>query len=305
MTDVPQQRREGPPRGPPENLTFMREVHDRKRPRKWLNSYIKLTIPQKNCIGTCQRPHRVVDSYDGEYEEEYTCCPPPFGMFLISIIEVAVYLYDHFTSGTLLSGPAATLFIYNPHRRAEAWRYFTYMLIHVGSNHLIVNLMVQIILGIPLEMVHRWWRVLIIYFSGVIAGSLGTSIVDPTVYLAGASGGVYALMAAHVATIIINWGEIRYAIWSLLVFLLISVLDVGSAIYSRFTSPKNQEIGYTAHLAGAIAGLLVGLYCLRNLKVLPWEKKLWWGALILYFLLMGSMILWNILDPSHFSMQYV
>lgn len=62
--------------------------------------------------------------------------------------------------------------------------------------------MVQILLGIPLEMVHKWWRVLIIYFGGVIAGSLGTSIVDPTVKLAGASGGVYALMTAHIATIL-------------------------------------------------------------------------------------------------------
>lgn len=41
-----------------------------------------------------------------------------------------------------------------------------------------------------------------IYFAGVLAGSLGTSIVDPTVKLAGASGGVYALITAHVATII-------------------------------------------------------------------------------------------------------
>lgn len=71
------------------------------------------------------------------------------------------------------------------------------------QTHLIVNLIVQILLGVPLEMVHRGWRVVLIYFSGVLAGSLATSIVDPTVYLAGASGGVYALITAHVATIII------------------------------------------------------------------------------------------------------
>lgn len=68
--------------------------------------------------------------------------------------------------------------------------------------HLIVNLLVQIMLGIPLEMVHHWWRVSLVYLAGVLAGSLGTSISDPGVYLAGASGGVYAVMTAHVATII-------------------------------------------------------------------------------------------------------
>jgi len=56
-------------------------------------------------------------------------------------------------------------------------------------------------LGIPLEMVHGWWRVLLVYLAGVLAGSLGTSVTDPTVYLAGASGGVYALITAHLATI--------------------------------------------------------------------------------------------------------
>ena len=40
-----------------------------------------------------------------------------------------------------------------------------------------------------------WWRLLLVYLAGVIAGSLGTSITDPSVYLAGASGGVYALLS--------------------------------------------------------------------------------------------------------------
>lgn len=65
-----------------------------------------------------------------------------------------------------------------------------------------MNLIVQILLGIPLEMVHRWWRILFIYLAGVVSGSLFTSIVDPRVYLAGASGGCYALLSAHIATII-------------------------------------------------------------------------------------------------------
>jgi hypothetical protein len=66
--------------------------------------------------------------------------------------------------------------------------------------HLVVNLLVQVLLGIPLEMVHGWWRVLLVYLAGVVAGSLGTSVSDPRVYLAGASGGVYAIIAAHLAT---------------------------------------------------------------------------------------------------------
>jgi rhomboid-related protein 1/2/3 len=66
--------------------------------------------------------------------------------------------------------------------------------------HIINNVVVQIVLGVLLELVHKWWRVLIIYFAGVRAGSLATSVVDPDTYLAGASAGVYALIFAHLST---------------------------------------------------------------------------------------------------------
>jgi rhomboid-related protein 1/2/3 len=74
---------------------------------------------------------------------------------------------------------------------------------------LVVNLAVQIFIGIPLEMVHGWWRVLLIYVTGVVAGSLGTSMTDPMSKLAGASGGVYSLITAHIATIILVSGGSR------------------------------------------------------------------------------------------------
>ena len=44
-------------------------------------------------------------------------------------------------------------------------------------------------------------RVMVVYMSGVLAGSLGTSLSDPNTFIAGASGGVYALIAAHLVTI--------------------------------------------------------------------------------------------------------
>ena len=39
----------------------------------------------------------------------------------------------------------------------------------------------------------------------IFKGSMGTSIANPRIFLAGASGGVYALITAHIATIILNW----------------------------------------------------------------------------------------------------
>ena len=48
-------------------------------------------------------------------------------------------------------------------------------------------------------------RVVIVYLAGVVFGSVGGSLPSPTSYLAGASAGVYALIAAHVSTLIMNW----------------------------------------------------------------------------------------------------
>lgn len=155
-------------------------------------------------------------------------------------------------------------------------------------------------LGIPLEMVHRWWRVLIIYLAGVLAGSLGTSVSDPNVYLAGASGGVYALITAHVATILMNWHQMEFAALQLLVFIVITSVDVSQAIYSRYVSSTPNQVGYVAHLAGAVAGLLVGINILRNLEVKTWEKAVWWASVFIYTALMTTAIFINVFYPDYF-----
>lgn len=78
--------------------------------------------------------------------------------------------------------------------------------------HLAFNLIVQLMVGLPLEMVHGSSRIAVIYMAGVLAGSMGTSIFDPDVYLVGASGGVYALLAAHLANVMLNYSNMHYGI---------------------------------------------------------------------------------------------
>ena len=77
--------------------------------------------------------------------------------------------------------------------------------------------------------------------------------------LAGASGGVYALMTAHLANVIFNWGEMRFPTVRLVGFLLIGLIDTGDAIYYRYIIEVDTKIGYAAHFAGAVAGFLLGI----------------------------------------------
>lgn len=229
------------------------------------------------------------------YAQHYNCLPPPLFMIVVSIVEVIIFIYYCVKLGDISADgpvPMESALIYNPHKRQEAWRWFTYMFIHAGAIHITFNLIIQIILGIPLEMVHKWWRILFVYMCGVIGGSLGTSVVDPLVYLAGASGGVYAILAAHLSNVIMNWKEMQFG-WFRLIFIVVLIgADVATALYYRYVGTETG-VGYAAHGAGALAGLLIGIVTLRNLDVEPWEEKVWWLSLGIFFALVVS-VLWNV-----------
>jgi rhomboid-related protein 1/2/3 len=116
--------------------------------------------------------------------------------------------------------------------------------------HLVVNLLVQLVLGLPLELVHRWWRVLIVYMAGVVAGSLGTSVTSPYTLLAGASGGVYALLLAHIATIILvrTFDHYTYLLYKLKqISLSISELITNKLLRRRWRLSLNAvgELGFS------------------------------------------------------------
>ncbi|XP_018574785.1 rhomboid-related protein 2 [Anoplophora glabripennis] len=264
---------------------------------QYVTSYVNFIVPR-------QKRAAVYGVEDRQLIDEYTCCPPPVFMFLISILEVAFHLTDEITekNSTLSgSGVTAQIFIYDPQRRHEVWRYLTYMFVHIGYTHLLVNLAVQLVLGVPLEMVHKGWRVLVVYFAGVLAGSLANSITDPRCRLAGASGGVYALLTAHIACAIMNWSEMMFPYVQITVYIVIVACDLGQSIYDRYFLKVQSPVGIAAHLGGAIAGLLVGIYILRNLQQTKTEKYIWWVALVLYILLMGAAIVINIAWPGYFA----
>ena len=86
--------------------------------------------------------------------------------------------------------PKCSYLIYDPFRRFEPWRFVTYLFVNIGILHYLMNILLQFFVGVFLELQQDVWMkgalsVPIIYFTGIIAGSLGTSMVDPDTYLAG------------------------------------------------------------------------------------------------------------------------
>ncbi|VDK83703.1 unnamed protein product [Litomosoides sigmodontis] len=236
------------------------------------------------------------------YIDEYNCLPPPIFILSISLLQVATFIYymygrsdNPFThcAGCWIDGTIGPL-LFAPSLRYQAWRFFSYQLVHQGILHLLPNVIFQTVIGIPLELVHKMWRIAIIYIMAVCLGALLQYVLDPSVYLIGCSAGVYALLGAHLSNLIVNWAEMPFRFVRLFIIVTYIFTDTASAVYRRFQVDECDRISYTAHIAGAVTGLLMGVAILHNLKVLYWERILMIVALVLFgtiFLFLTAMVI--------------
>lgn len=236
--------------------------------------------------------------------------------FVFVSLQIGVFVYDYITVRphselNSTSIPSESLLIYRPDRRLEIWRFLTYMTLHANCFHLAFNVIVQLLYGLPLEMVHGSARIAAIYLAGVLAGSLGTSVIDSEVYLVGASGGVYALLAAQLANVMINFGQMRYGVSQLMavlifgkknehvdaptpeergfniILILFAVFcDTGYAFYSKYLTEEGMNlipsVSYIAHLTGSLAGFSVGLLVLTNFEHKCQSNLIRWLAFGVY-----------------------
>ena len=265
------------------------------------------------------------------FAEVYKWWPPPLFLLTLSLVQLAFFIIHavHLSQehGLEISwgepAPRCSMLIYNPYRRWEAWRFLSYSLVHAGIGHITLNLIMQLLVGLPLEMSHGSPRIGVVYSAGVLAGSLVTSAFDPNMYLAGASSGVYSLITTHLASLILNWKEdvmiIRqsfrqintrracsttvYRLMRLLSVVIYAACDIGYAVYARHMRGPGT-VGNLAHLAGAIAGLFVGLSALRNRKEETWEIFLRLISSLFMLSLATVAVVWNIKGNDIYQKYY-
>ncbi|XP_051159112.1 protein rhomboid-like isoform X2 [Leptopilina boulardi] len=179
---------------------------------------------------------------------------PPYLMIFISIIEITVHCVADETIRRWL--------VYDPRQRVQGWRFVSYMLLHSDALHLTLNVVIQLVLAMPLEIEQGRLAVIAIYLGGGACGALGASLLQPSLLLLGASAGVYALLTSHLAHLYLCHGELRYAGWRLVAVLLLAGADVASLPVPALLGCG--RVGWAAHVAGALAGPLLGLAVFPN-----------------------------------------
>uniref|UniRef100_A0A182MC27 Rhomboid-like protein n=1 Tax=Anopheles culicifacies TaxID=139723 RepID=A0A182MC27_9DIPT len=202
------------------------------------------------------------------------CCPwtVPWSLLIVSALQIAIFTYDNDAINQKL--------IFSPVKQY------------------------QILVAFPLETEQGHGKVLLVYFSGTLAGALGASVFEPT-RMVGASAGVYCLLMSHIPHIMMNFRTLSYRYYRLIAVLMLCISDVLYSIRHCLTKGNLQpRIGVAAHISGAVCGLLIGLVVYRSKeepdtsKVIVVFRSLRYLASVLLLAWLGCTVLYN-LDRSH------
>jgi len=226
--------------------------------------------------------------------------PPPWFSLILTTVHMIFFLVTNYDQGQEITDALS----FDTDLRNQSWRYVTYSLVHLDSSHIISNMLLQIFTACLLEMRHGPRRVFVLFFTGVISSSLAYYTFDDSILL-GSSGGVYCLVASSFCTTIFNWNEDEVVLINrlddkktphafggklvrllkLVLILLFTSFDFGSALYRRFGSREDSGVSVIAHAFGFLAGFLLGFTLLKNERTEKWETVLKFTCLAIFLLL--------------------
>lgn len=159
-------------------------------------------------------------------------------------------------------------------RSGYIWQPVTYMLLHGGPGHLLMNMLGLMFLGPEVE--RRLGKA---HFTGLyllcgILGGIGYVLIEPRYPCVGASGAVFGVMAAfamlfpHRRMAFILFPFFTFAAWKM-------VLAIVGLELLYLVGGVAGGIAHAAHLAGAVAGVAY-LRVVTGMEILPrWRRRPW------------------------------
>jgi membrane associated rhomboid family serine protease len=193
-------------------------------------------------------------------------------VLLLILTNVGIFVYQEYFVRAIHS-PLAATFALSPAgiRNGEVWQLFTYMFLHGGLLHLILNMFVLFMMGPETERGMGWRQFALMYIlSGVLAG-VGWLIVsggDSGTYCVGASGAIFGIIGAFAAL------YPRREITVLLLFvyempmkaMTLALFLGGLEILFLYFQPFGGGVANAAHLGGGVAGYV---YVFRMIRMNP------------------------------------
>ena len=141
----------------------------------------------------------------------------------------------------------------------EYYRVFTSMFLHADIDHLLNNMFILFIIGKKYEEIEGKIRFVLVYFLGGILASIASlsynMFMGNEIVSLGASGAIFALIGASVATVVKCRDKLRTVSKRQMILF---------ALFSLYAGFRSMETDNIAHLGGFIAGFLIGLVITEN-----------------------------------------
>lgn len=169
------------------------------------------------------------------------------------------------------------------------WRLVTAGFLHIGIQHLVINMITLYFIGMYIEEIFGHWQMLVIYLFSVISGNLFSAYFAPRSLSAGASTGIFGLFGAFLllGAVYRDNPVIRTIARQFLILVVINIV---------FDVLPGTGIDLAGHLGGLIGGFLsAGLISAPKIGHMDLLKRFLSGTILIVLIiaLLWRLMLWS------------
>jgi len=141
--------------------------------------------------------------------------------------------------------------------RGEWWRLFVPIFLHSGFIHIGLNLLIQVLIGMKLEIQHGTFRILPIYLLSGVFGNLLSCIFLPKTVSVGASGAIFGFFGILLVDLIKNWKKLKSPVKDLIIFIISMSFSIAFGLLPLIDNFQ--------HIGGFLMGIISGVVFLPSI----------------------------------------
>jgi rhomboid protease GluP len=162
--------------------------------------------------------------------------------------------------------------------QGQWWRLLTAGFVHIGIQHLVINMITLYFLGMYVEQIFGHWKMLAIYLISIVTGNLLSMLFQPIQGVsAGASTGLFGLFGSFIMLGIVYRQNplIRQMARQ---FLILVIFNIGADLFI-------PGVDLAGHLGGLIGGFLAaGAFGSTKIGQMDLIKRFLSGTILIVFI---------------------